>query len=72
MWRRWDLPASVEYAGKTFEGLDEDGPMGYTCYYPMGYTCYYPDENDPIIRRSYARRLDFVLFLSNISGFPLK
>lgn len=64
MWRRWDLPASVEYAGKTFEGLDEDGPMGYTCYYP--------DENDPIIRRSYARRLDFVLFLSNISGFSLK
>ncbi|KAH7333061.1 hypothetical protein BKA65DRAFT_479633 [Rhexocercosporidium sp. MPI-PUGE-AT-0058] len=31
---RWDIPPFLDYAGRHFNGRDEDGPWAYHCYYP--------------------------------------
>ncbi|PVH74682.1 hypothetical protein DL98DRAFT_575524 [Cadophora sp. DSE1049] len=53
MWRHWDWPPSIEYAGRHFDGYNEDGPMAYNCYYP--------DENNPNYKPELRKATRFCL-----------
>ncbi|KAH9212817.1 hypothetical protein DL95DRAFT_463643 [Leptodontidium sp. 2 PMI_412] len=50
---RWDIPPFLDYAGRHFNGKDEDGAWAYHCYYPH--------ENEPHFEENLQNMTIFCL-----------